>query len=245
MNKNLAFFGRERELEQLCALHALRKHVLIVGPAGIGKTAILRRVQQRRPLLICEETSSLRRICDSLERQLSRTHRKLNVITRKNQLFACLVRRGEPVAFDHVKHAQPRVARFIALLSEEIPVWIACRSDRPDEIGHLWQHVYKFARLDLAPLTIRETDRLVQKAIAQGNIQPAAAEHLGELHRMSHGNPRVLEELLMELAARRYTMCGAHALQLLDLDRRIHQLTKGRAVPKQPRAPGKASIPEA
>ncbi len=245
MNRSFAFCGRAREIDQLRAWHALRRHILITGAAGIGKSALLQRVRRELSLLISEDSSSLSRICDSFERQLGWNHRKLNVITRKNQLFACLARRGEPVAFDHVKHAQPRVARFIALLSEEIPVWIACRSDRPDAIGNLWQHLYKFARLDLAPLTIHETEQLVRKAIAQGNIQPDAAEHLAELRQISHGNPRILEELLMELAARRYTMRGAHALELLDLDRRIHQLTKGRAVPKQPRAPGKASIPEA
>jgi len=50
-------------------------------------------------MLLCEESSSLRRICDSLERQLGWTHGKLNVVERKNRLLAYLERRGEPVAF--------------------------------------------------------------------------------------------------------------------------------------------------
>lgn len=224
MNKSFAFFGREKEIEQLRSLHALGKHVLIVGPAGIGKTALLRQIRQRLPLLVCEDTSSLRRICDGLERQLGWSHHKLNVIERKNRLRAHLVLRGEPVAFDHVAHAAPRVARFMDLLAEKIPVWIACRSDRSHEIGHIWENLYKFTRVELAPFTAQDTGQFVLRAIAEGNIQPDAGEHLDELHRMSGGNPRILEELLMELASREYKMDGPCGLELLDLDRRVHAI---------------------
>jgi AAA ATPase domain len=221
MNKSFAFFGREKEIEQLRSLHAVGNHVLIVGPAGIGKTALLQQIRQRLSLLVCEDTSSLRRVCDSLERQLGWTHNKRNVIERKNRLLAHLEKRGEPVAFDHVAHTPPRVARFMTFLSEKIPVWIACRSDRPDEIGQIWEHVHKFTRLELVPFTAKNTAKFILEAIAEGNIQGDAQEHLDELHRMSEGNPRVLEELLLELASREYKMDGQFGLDLLDLDRRI------------------------
>ena len=42
MNKSLAFFGRQELLENLLVLYAQRKHVLVVGIEGIGKTALLR-----------------------------------------------------------------------------------------------------------------------------------------------------------------------------------------------------------
>jgi len=224
MNESFAFFGREKEIEQLRSLHALRKHMLIVGPAGIGKSALLRQIRQHCPLLVCEDTSSLGRICDSIERQLGWIHHKLNVNERKNRLLAHLVRRGEPIACDHVAHTPPRVARFMAFLAEKIPVWIACRSDRPNDIGHIWEHLYQFTRLELAPFTAEDTAEFILEAIARGNIQPDAAEHLHELHRMSEGNPRVLEELLMELASREYKMDGQYGLDLLNLDRCIHAI---------------------
>ena len=133
MNKSLAFFGRQELIENLCVLFAQRKHVLIVGAEGIGKTALLLQVNRRCPMLLCEESSSLRRICDSLERQLGWTHYKLNVVERKNRLLAYLERRGEPVAFDQVALTPPRVGRFIGRLGDHIPVWIACRSDHSKE----------------------------------------------------------------------------------------------------------------
>ena len=224
MNKSFAFFARDKEIEQLRSLHALRKHVLIVGPAGIGKTALLGQIRQHCPLLVCEETSSLRRICDSIERQLGWAHHKLNVIERKNQLLAHLTRRGEPVAFDHVAHTAPCIVGFMDFLAEKIPVWIACRSDRPHDIGHIWEHLYKFTRMELAPFTPEDTGRFIMKAVAEGNIQPDAAEHLEQLHRISEGSPRILEELLVELTSREYKMNGPCGLELLDLDRRIHEI---------------------
>jgi AAA ATPase domain len=224
MNKSFAFFGRDNEIEQLRSLHALRAHVLIVGAAGIGKTALLRQIRQHCPLLVCEDASSLRRICDSIERQLGWTHRKLNVIERKNRLLAHLEKRGDSVAFDHVTQTPPPVARFVAFLAEKIPVWIACRSDHPHDIGHIWAHLYKFTRLELAPFTADDTAQFILEAIAERNIQSNVAEHLHELHRISNGNPRTLEELLTELALREYKMDGVRSLDLLDLDRRIHAI---------------------
>jgi hypothetical protein len=146
-------------------LYAQRKHVLVVGIEGIGKTALLR--------------------------QLGWNHYKLNVVERKNRLLAYLERRGEPVAFDQVALTPPRVARFIGRLADHIPVWIACRSDRSREIGRVWEHLYKFTRIELPPLTRVETSALIENAVAQSNIQEDAREHASYLHHLSRGIPRI------------------------------------------------------
>jgi hypothetical protein len=224
MNHSLAFFGREKQLVRLRDLHASRKHVLVVGPAGIGKTALLRELRQSRPLLVCEDSSSLRRICDSLERQVGWTHRKMNVIERKNRLLAYLARRGEPVAFDHVPATPPRVAGFVAMLAEQVPVWIACRCTQRHAIGHLWEYIYNFIQVDVPPLTFPEAQRLISAAIEAGNIQDDACGYARNLYAMSEGNPRILEELLIELAAREYKMDSSFGLDLLALDREIHEV---------------------
>jgi hypothetical protein len=86
--------------------------------------------------------------------------------------------------------------------------------------------LYKFTRVELAPFTAEDTGRFIVEAIAEGNIQSDAAEHLEELHRISEGSPRILEELLVELASREYKMDGVCGLDLLDLDRRIHAIDR-------------------
>jgi hypothetical protein len=60
-------------------------------------------------------------------------------------------------------------------------------------------------------------------AVAQGNIQPDAREHIVQLHRISKGVPRILEELVFELAAREYKIDTSFG-RLLELDRRIHEM---------------------
>ena len=46
----LSFAGRNSELEQLRTLYLQGRHVLIVGPPGIGKTALLNEFRTRAPL---------------------------------------------------------------------------------------------------------------------------------------------------------------------------------------------------
>ena len=60
----LSFAGRNSELEQLRTLYLQGRHVLIVGPPGIGKTALLNEFRTRAPLLICKDP--LRRIASDL-----------------------------------------------------------------------------------------------------------------------------------------------------------------------------------
>jgi hypothetical protein len=96
--------------------------------------------------------------------------------------------------FDHVSRVLPRIARFVAHLGEQIPIWLACRSDKPHDIGQIWPELYKFSRVEISPLTELETRALVMEAVAKKNIQEDAREHVDELHRISGGNARILEE---------------------------------------------------
>jgi AAA ATPase domain len=225
MNESVSFVGRRKEMVQLRQAYAARCHLLIVGPPGIGKSALLRQARQQFPLLLCEETSSLRRIFESLERQFGWTCRKMNVIERKNRLLPYLARRAELVVFDSVAMTPPRVARFIQNLIDRVPVWIGCRSTQPKEIGAVWQYLYRFDRLELRPLSLKDTETWIRVAVKAGRAPANTRDHTAQLHRLAVGNPRVLEELLIELASRQYHLEDSFDRKLLDLDRRIHNIT--------------------
>jgi hypothetical protein len=217
---------RKALIQQLCLLYSQRKHVLLVGAAGIGKSRTLLEVSQILPLQICAETSCLSQICTSLERHLGWNHEQARVIERKNRLLEYLKSRNEPVAFDHVATARPRVARFIAHLTDHIPVWIACGSDHRREIGHIWNHLYKFTRIEVSPLTPSESDALIEQAVASGRIRPDVRRHCSELHRLSQGIPGIMEHLLAELATRHYNLDASFGRRLLELDRRMSELLR-------------------
>jgi predicted AAA+ superfamily ATPase len=215
---------RDQVIEELRRLYCQRKNVLLVGPAGIGKTTLLRTLTETLPLTICDETSSLVRLCDCLGNRVGWSHEKLGIIVRKNRLLRYLRTHPDPIVLDHVAETGPRVARFISHLVDELPVWIVCRSDRRRDIGHVWENLYRFVRVEIPPFTEREAAHLIEVAVDSGKIQPDAVRHCAVLYRISRGSPHILQELITELAARRYNMNNPAGLRLLELDRKIHKL---------------------
>lgn len=88
--------------------------------------------------------------------------------------------------------------------------------------------------LELSALTLRDVRALVAGAVSLGNIQAEARNYVSQIYRLSKGVPRILEELLIEMAARKYKMNTAFGTHLLDLDRRIQELNLGVATTLRP-----------
>jgi len=171
----------------------------------------------------------LDRICDELEPQAGFRDRQQKVVQRKNRLLIYACRRGEPIAFDQVAKATPRVTRFIGQLSDRVPVWIVCRSQYAQEIGHLWELVYRFTQIELPPLTVGETRTVLEAAVASQSVQADVLGYVTPLYHLCRGNPRMLEELLVELSARRYRVSNTAGRHLLEIDREIHSFERAMA----------------
>src|SRR2546427_7842318 len=70
MNAAPPFVGREKEIRQLSRMHAQRKQVLILGPQGVGKSALMTHLRHALCFVLSERSTTLGDICDALEAEL-------------------------------------------------------------------------------------------------------------------------------------------------------------------------------
>ena len=224
MNAALPFVGRAREVAWLQRLHAGREHGLIVGPAGVGKSALISHTGGLLPLLICPQSERLSEICASLESHLGMETAGQRLIPRKNRLLRVLAERRRTIVFDGVGWTTPKLSAFLECVSQRVPVWILTRSEHPWDIGRVWPLVARFARVELHPFHLAQTRALVEVAVSAGHIPAGALDAVERLHHLSAGNPGALRELLDGLATGDYDPRKLFDLKLLDLDRRIKQL---------------------
>ncbi len=211
-------------MARLCELHAQRRHVLILGPAGVGKSALVGELRERLSLLVSARSAHLGEICEGLEEQLGLDSAGLKLLERKKRLREALGAAGRAVVFDGVGWTGPKVSSFLESVMERAPVWICARSEHPWDIGHFWPLLARFERVEVRAFHLSETQALVEAAVTSG--AHACRKRWGlwsGCTRGRRGSPLVLCELLEGLASGRYDPDRAFDLKLLDLDRRIHQ----------------------
>jgi len=233
----LPFVGRQSEIAQLQQLYAERKHVLIVGPAGVGKTALVQRVAAGIPLLICENSARLSEISTALEQQLGLLVGDGKLVQRKNRLLTAMERSGQTVVFDGLAWTTPRLSSFIECVCRRLPVWVVTRSEHAWDIGHFLPLLVRFDRIQLQPFQPHETRLLVAGAVQCGSITPEAMEIADWLHRASAGNPSQLCRLLTALANGNYDVHSSSSLRLLKLDCRIHDVLSTAADKQSKKSP--------
>jgi hypothetical protein len=216
--------GRSREISQLHEFHGQRKHVLILGPVGVGKSALVLHLRAQLRLLVSLKSEHLGEICDNLEPELHLVSAGTKLLKRKQRLRQALGETGRTVVFDGAGWTTPKLSSFLETVAERVPVWICARSDHPWDIGRIWPFLVRFARVELHPFHPAETRALIQASVLAGII-PAEVRNIAEwLHRRSAGSPLVLRELFDELATGKYDLANPYALRRLDLDRRIHEI---------------------
>jgi len=224
MNLSLPFIARKKEIAQLCRLHAQRKHALILGPAGVGKSALVAHLREWQPLILCPQSETLGGICDHLETELNSSAPHLPLVRRKNRLIKMLAEIHRTVVFDGVGWTTPKISSFLESAMERAPVWICCRSAEPWDIGHIWPLLARFEKIELRTFHFSETRELLAAAVDNGQVSPSIEPFARQLHQISNGLPLALRELLEQFAAGHYDLSRHAGRRLLELDRRIKHL---------------------
>jgi hypothetical protein len=224
MNLSLPFIARAREIALLQRLHAQCRHVLILGAGGVGKSALVAHLHKSLRLRVCPASERLTEIYDALEREFGLEASELHLIARKNRVLKSLKGTKRAVVFDGASWTTPKLGSFIENVSERVPVWLCVRSEHPWDVGRIWPLLVRFEHVELKPFHPVESRLLVESAIRNGQVPERTLGVCGWLHRRSAGNPKILCELLTEIAHGHYDLSNSHALQRLDLDRRIHEI---------------------
>jgi len=212
------------EIAQLRRLHTRRKHVLILGPEGVGKSALVALLGKTLQFILCPQSETLGKICGNLEIELNSTPPHLPLVQRKNRLLQMLVAAGQTVVFDGVGWTTHKISSFLEGAMERGPVWICARSERARDIGHFWPLLARFEKIELRPFCFAETKALLAAAMAGGQIPPSIPPFTRQLHRLSGGLPLALVELLEQFAAGHYDLSRRTGWQLLELDCHIRHL---------------------
>jgi hypothetical protein len=224
MKSALPFVGRRKEAAQLQRLHAQREHVLILGPEGVGKSALIENIRGKLPLVLCAPSETLSGICDNLEGELNTSTPPLPLVQRKNRLLKILAETSPTVVFDGVAWTTPKISSFLESTMERAPVWICTRSEHAPDIGHFWPLLARFQRVELKSFHLSETRTLVEAAVRGSFVPRDALNAICRLHRRASGNPKILRALLDELARGHCDLSQPRSLDQLNLARRIHEL---------------------
>ncbi|HTV75881.1 MAG TPA: hypothetical protein VMD57_02695, partial [Candidatus Baltobacteraceae bacterium] len=148
----------------------------------------------------------------------------LRLAQRKNRLLKILAESGPTVVFDGASWTTPKLASFIENVSVRAPVWLCVRSEHPWDVGRIWPLLARFERVELKPFHPGESLLMVEAAVRDGKAPADTLSIVEWLHRRAAGSPKILCELLEEIARGHYNLSSRDALRRLDLDRRIHEV---------------------
>ena len=175
-------------------------------------------------LRVCPVSENLSEICDSLEHSLGIAAGDFDLVKRKNRLLKSLKGTKRAVVFDGASWTTPKLGSFIENVSLCVPVWLCVRSEHPWDVGHIWPLLARFDHVELKPFHPKEIQKLVAAAVREKIVPEKTLEIAGWLHHWSAGSPKILCELLTEIAHGHYDLSNPHGLRLLALDRHIHEM---------------------
>ena len=215
------FVGRGPLLRRLGAMYRAGKHVLLVGPAGVGKSLIVDQLARSFPLLRAPRSGCLGDFLADVEPQAGLAPADdLKLAARVHRFAAEVPKAGRTLVLDNVRRVPPRVAHLIRVMLIRQPVWLVVRSTAPLDLGHVWPYLFMFQRVDVPPFTPDETRAFLSVVEFERDRDELLRAAL-RLHRLAAGHPGTLAALVAEVRCRAYDLRTTEGLRLLALHARI------------------------
>jgi DNA polymerase III delta prime subunit len=214
------FIGRKTLLHRLGILYRSSRHVLLLGPPGVGKSLVIAELLRTHPVLFAQDCGCLGDLLASLEPAAGLDPGELKMPARVHRLAARLPELVRPIVIDNVARVPPRVAHLFRFLMLRQPVWLVVRSTDPLNLGHVWPYLFLFKHVDVPPFSLAETQAFLAAVDFAGDRRELLAAAL-RLHRLAAGHPATLAALVTELRCRTYDLRTSEGLRLLALHARI------------------------
>ncbi|MBZ5613087.1 MAG: ATP-binding protein [Acidobacteriia bacterium] len=237
-----AIYGRDAELEQLRQLVSLRHSFLLHGPAGVGKTLLLKQLAVEVPeMLYCDESSSSQLVFRRLAARLFATKNRhvlqacgtsgLNAIKQKSAVSIrgivteALREANHWIVLDHLKSPSQSFAAALKDVCSwtTTPLIAVARSAHMEDVGFLLpmfpDRSDKYALRNFDSDTARE---FAARTAQEVHLSAANRdEAIQKIVHYSKGNPGAIVAMLHMAASPKY-VTGQHVkLSPLYIDFRL------------------------
>jgi len=225
--------GREKECTVITNFINQRKSIIVFGPEGVGKTAVLNSVLTGLPGLnkICSlESKTLKESLLNFMASISfdkKTVNGANTLALKKLFYGILARnKPEYIIFDHIERVEPKFYSFFEYLIEaKIPLVVLSRGLGKKEIGHLRMSSFNFEKVEIANMEKPVADALIEHFIKEFGIKIAKEDEFKkQIFHSSQGNPKIIKGLCFLARDVKYQKSGGLDVKLMDLDRRISEV---------------------
>jgi DNA polymerase III delta prime subunit len=208
-------FDREEELQTLKQRLLKRKPFLLHGPAGVGKTLLIRNLLPEMPeALYCENSAKAQSVFRSVAQSLLERHDRRvqtscrnsagvetkSAVSLKGIVMDALREGSYCIVMDHLNRPSQSFAAAVREIISwcSTPVIAVARSSHMEDTGFL-QPVYsdRSEKYELKNLDAAAAERFAQEIVRRAGLSASnIAEFLAKVLELSEGNPGAILSML-------------------------------------------------
>ena len=233
----MILLGREKEITRIRDYMLRKRHLIIFGEKGVGKTAIIKEIineQTMQNILYSPNSHTLKEALVNLVSfgtsscKGAKNIAQKNIVYLKKLFYKVLDKNPSYLVFDHIAKMGPRYCSLLdyIVLERQTSLIVLSRGLKQQDIGHLGMMSCYFEKIEISNLDRIAADNLTEYFIARSGAAIADKGALKkDVFHYSKGNPKIIRELCLLAADAKYRRKGFLDTKLLDLDRRINELS--------------------